>query len=259
MASLAKVIPVSKSDEKANEETRKFIAQCRASGRKDPPPGRLQTGYIEGLRRAATLFGDVGCTLDNLSQAEKEAGKLKGPLNKAAAWREIAWAYHRKKDVAGCRRAMQKSLESADLIPSPLAYQRAVTYASLADLSLELGDTESARQMVQKADGTQLGADLLGGLNAFTTTPLLVSVLVRVGDIRGCRGNDRKESRRGRQPRHGRPSQRSAPLEGRIDAVEKELSGKGRERLKALLCAGVVIGLREPRPDAFKVIDMTAP
>ncbi len=258
MASLAKVIPVSKSDEKANEETRKFIAQCRASGRKDPPPGRLQTGYIEGLRRAATLFGDVGCTLDNLSQAEKEAGKLKGPLNKAAAWREIAWAYHRKKDVAGCRRAMQKSLESADLIPSPLAYQRAVTYASLADLSLELGDTESARQMVQKADGTQLGADLLGGLNAFTTTPLLVSVLVRVGDIRGAVAMIEKIPEREATSAWSSFATVCA-LEGRIDAVEKELSGKGRERLKALLCAGVVIGLQEPRPDAFKVIDMTAP
>ena len=80
-----------------------------------PPPGE----FIEGLRRVCALFGDVDVKLDDLAEAEKRAESMEGPLNKAAAWREIAWAYYRNGDIARCRQAMQKSLDIAEAVPAP--------------------------------------------------------------------------------------------------------------------------------------------
>ncbi len=246
LASLAKVVPTSKNDEEAKEDTRKLIAECRAKGRHDPPQKPPPGEFIEGLRRVVALFGDVAAKLDDLSEAEKEANRMEGPLNKAAAWREIAWAYYRNSDLARCRQAMQKSLDSADLVPAPLAYQSTVTYVSLADLCLELGETASARRLIQKADAAHIDAGLLGGLSAFTTTPLLISVLVRAGDTDGAIATVEK------LPAKEAATAWSAfatacTLEGKMDAVQQVLEKSKSERLKAVLCAGVVIGLCQPR------------
>ncbi len=246
LASLAKVVPTSRNDEKAKEETRKLIAQCRASERHDPPQKPPEARFIEGLRRVSALFGDVDVKLDDLPEAEKEAEKMEGPLNKAAAWREIAWAYYRNSDLARCRQAMQKSLDGADLVPAPLAYQSTVTYVSLADLCLELGETASARRLIQKADAAHMAADRLGGLSAFTTTPLLISVLVRAGDTDGAVATVEKIPAKEAATAWSTLAT-ACTLEGKTDAVGRLIEKSNSDRLKALLCAGVVIGLCQPR------------
>ena len=76
---------------------------------------------------------------------------------------------------------MQKSLENAETLPKE--FRKTVTYISLAELYLELGDRESAKRMAQKAEATELSVDELGHwLNDVLTMPWLLSVLVRVGD-----------------------------------------------------------------------------
>ena len=124
-------------------------------------------------------------------KAEQDAENAEGAVNKAAAWREIAWAYYdmRSEDMKNlerCRRDLRnpcrtprKFLRFGHVLSEGLAF------ASAANLYLELGETEMARQLVKKADGVNLSADMLGGIHSFTTTPLLISILVRVGDIDG--------------------------------------------------------------------------
>jgi tetratricopeptide (TPR) repeat protein len=245
LVSLGKVAVTSDDSRQAKEETRKLIAKCKAEGCKDAPRKRSQ-GFIAALRKASTIFGDVHVELDDLTRAEQSAQKMKGPLNRAAAWRQIAWAHYEKKDAIRCRRAIQKSLENADAVPGPLAYQRRITYVAMADLYLELGDVESARQLIQKANSVHLDADFFGGLNAFTTTPLLISVLVRSGDVQGAITTVERI--------HEKEADMAwltlaivCALEGKAGCIERKLESVGSERVKALLCAGVAVGLNERR------------
>ena len=173
--SLKKFVATNEDDKKAKEDTRQLIARYKATGQKDPP--RKQHGsYLEGLRLASTIFGDMGIKLHNLAEAEiaeKAADQVKGPVDKAGVWREIAWNYYDmrgadKKNLERCRRAIDKSVQNAEKIPEGLgnSYLRAVAFTSAANLYLELGETDLAKQMVKKADAVNLAADMLGGLNA---------------------------------------------------------------------------------------------
>ena len=78
LASLAKVVPTSRNDEKAKEETRKLIAQCRASERHDPPQKPPEARFIEGLRRVSALFGDVDVQAGRPPGSRKGGGKNGG-------------------------------------------------------------------------------------------------------------------------------------------------------------------------------------
>ncbi len=178
---------------------------------------------------------------------------MEGALNRAAAWRQIAWAYYGKKDLPRCRSAIQKSLESADSVPGPFAYyQRRVTYVALADLYLELGETEPARQVIQKADSVHLDADPLGGLNAFTTTPFLISVLVRAGNIQSAIATAEKIPEKEADLAWSTLAAVCA-LEGKAGSIEREFAGSRSDRVKAVLSAGVAVGLHEKqRQQAMK-------
>ena len=104
--------------------------------------------------------------------------------------------------------------------------------------------------MIQKADAAHMAADRLGGLSAFTTTPLLISILVRAGDTDIAIATVEKI-----------PAKEAATawsafatactLEGKTDAVQRLIDESKSDRLKALLCAGVVIGFCQPRKIAI--------
>ena len=264
-ANLEKVVANTEDEKNWKEETRQLIARYKASGKKDPPRQKQGTCY-ESLRHVSTIFSDSGFKLDNTAQAEvaeKAADKEKGASNKATAWRNIAWAYYDmrntdKKNQERCRRAIDKSLQNAEDIPDGLgdSYSRAVALASAANLYLELGETDLAKQAVKKAGTVNLDADMLGGLSSFTTTPLLIAVLVRVGDVDGGREIAEKLQKTVDKEKADAPSFGSADiawlfwatactLEGKTASVERQLEKTDNACTKAVLCAGVATGLLE--------------
>jgi tetratricopeptide (TPR) repeat protein len=262
--SLRKFVATNEDDKKAKEDTRQLVACYKAKGQKDPP--RKQQGtYLEGLRLASTIFGDMGIKLHNLAEAEvveKMADAVKGPVNKAGVWREIAWNYYGmrdadKKNLERCRRAIDKSVQYAEKVPEGLgnSYLRTVAFTSAADLYLELGELGLAKQMVKKADAVNLAADMLGGLNSFTTTPMLIAILVRVGDVDGATAVAEKLQKvADKDTKEMFPTNPDAAwsswatvctLEGKTACVERQLERVSNARTKAVLCAGVATGLLE--------------
>jgi tetratricopeptide (TPR) repeat protein len=262
--SLKRFVATTENEKSVKEDARKLIIRYKAEGRKDPPMNRSGT-YLERLRRACTIFGDTGTKLDNLAgveKAEKAAETAKGAVNKATAWREIAWAYYDmrgtdKKNLERARVAIGKSVQNAETIPRGLgqSYPRAMAFTSAADLYLELGDIEAATQIAKRADAVRLDDDMLGGLNAFTTTPMLIAVLVRVGDNDGAIAIIERMQKAADKKADAvfSPNPDAAwsawatvcTVEGRTARVERQLEKVGSARIKAILCAGVAAGLLE--------------
>lgn len=262
--SLEQFSPTSESGQQWKAETRQLIARYRTERRKDPP-ARQSDGMIrfEDLRRLSTIFADTGIeirTLAEAEKAEKAADTLKGAADRATAWREIAWAYHdlgieTSHNRERCRRALEKSVQHAEKIAAGLgrSYLKTVALASAANLYLELGDVETARQMVQKTNAVNLSGDMLGGLSDLTTTPLLIGVLIRVGDIDGARSIAEKQQKlaegRGEDASFTNPDiawfywAAFCALQGKTDHVERRLERSSNPRIKAVLCAGVGAGL----------------
>ena len=142
---------------------------------------------------------------------------------------------------------------------------RAVAFASAADLYLELGESDLAKQAVKEGPRVNLKADMLGGLSSFTTTPLLIAVLVRVGDINGGRKIAEKLQKTADNEKSDAFSSGSSDiawlawatactLEGKTASVERQLEKTDNARTKAVLCAGVATGLLElqQRPENKK-------
>ncbi len=264
--SLAKVVANTDDERQQTAQPRQMIARYKAVGLKDPP--RIKPGhYFEAVRYLSTVFCDPGYSFKDAAQAEiaeKAVDKLKGANDKATAWRNIAWSYYRmrhadKQNIDRCRRAIKKSLEYATKIPDGqgTSYMKAVAFASAADLYVELGDKELAKQAVDKARAVNLDADMLGGLSGFTTTPLLVSVLVRVGDVDGGKAIAEKIQNAAEKKSKTESTAfyeadvawlawaTSCALEGKIANVERQLEKTGNVRTKAVLSAGVASGLLE--------------
>ena len=262
--SLKRFAATNEDGKKLRQEAQQLIARYKAAGQKDPPR-EISGTYLEGLRRVSTIFGDSEIKLNSLAEArkaEQAADGLEGPVDKANAWRQIAWAYYDmrgkdKKNLDRCRRAIEKSVQIAQKIPEGLgkSYMRAVAFASAANLYLDLGETDVARQMVKKADAVRIDEDMLGGLNAFTTTPLLIAVLVRVGDVDGALAIAEKlQKAADKEAKDMFPTNPDlawltwatvCTLEGKTAAVERRLERTGNARAKAILCAGVANGLLE--------------
>ena len=265
--SLRKATATTEDGKKWQEDVRQLIAHYKAAGQKDPPR-KLHGAYYESIRHLSTIFCDSGFKLDNVAQAEmaeKLADKAKGATNRATAWRNIAWAYYDmrnadKQNVQRCRHAIKKSLQNAEDIPDGLGntYMRAVAFASAANLYLELGETELAKQTTKKAGAVNLDGDMFGGLSAITTTPLIISVLVRVGDTDGgvaIAEKIQKVADKAEKADAGSSSPNAdiawlawataCTLEGKTARVERQLEKTGNARSKAVLCAGVVTGLIE--------------
>jgi hypothetical protein len=176
--------------------------------------------------------------------AERAAAQLSREADRADAWRRAAWAYYREGDVPRSRRAIARSLASADAIP--LSHQRALNYVLLADLCAELRDVGQGKQLAHKCVATCDPSAPLGGIYEITTLPLVVSVLVRIGlpddaaaVLDGIRGVDPGLA--------WATFSATCALTGRLDFIQDKLHAIHSDRLKAIVCAGAVIGLAERR------------
>ena len=127
------------------------------------------------------------------------------------------------------------------------SYDRAVKFAAAANLYLELGETNVAKQATEKAGTVDFDKNMLRELHD-SSTQMLVVVLVRVGNINGGRQIAEK-------------LQKIAPpvdadaawlawatacaIEGKTASVERQLEKTKDARTNAVLCAGVAAGLLE--------------
>ena len=273
--SLDRVVATTEYHKDRKAETRQLIARYKAARQKDPPRKMRLTCY-ESLRYANVPFLNLGVQFDNLAQAElaeKAADRLaeEGAEIKAIAWQEIAWTYYDmrnmdKNNLKRCRRAIEKSLQSAEIIPKdPVdSYERAVQFAAAANLYLELGESGLAKQAAEKAGTVDFNKDVLVQLSG-CCTQMLVAVLVRVGNIDGGREIAENLQKTASKKKAKASSATSADiawltwatactLEGKTASVERLLEKTDNARTKAVLCAGVAAGLLElqQRPESKK-------
>jgi len=272
---LDRVVATTEYHKDRKAETRQLIARYKAARQKDPPRKMRLTCY-ESLRYANVPFLNLGVQFDNLAQAElaeKAAEKLaeEGAEMKAIAWQEIAWTYYDmrnmdKNNLKRCHRAIEKSLQSAEIIPKdPVdSYERAVQFAAAANLYLELGESGLAKQAAEKAGTVDFNKDVLVQLSG-CCTQMLVAVLVRVGNIDGGREIAENLQKTASKKKAKASSATSADLawltwatactlEGKTASVERLLEKTDNARTKAVLCAGVAAGLLElqQRPEGKK-------
>lgn len=242
--SLARVVAVSKEDEEAKEEARTLIAKCRAEGRREPRPPATKSS-LDGFRDVSALFADVALEGTSLDQQEVKAAGMTNPLNRASAWRQIAWGHFRAGDRDRCKRAIDRSLESARAIPSEIGFQRAVNELLIAALYLELGDRSAAIELVRtaKASGSR---DLLvqHGLGEFTTMPLAICVFARTDAWDDAMAVVRKsDSAIGWQVLGTCLGEA-----GEVARADQVLGKIQTDRDKAVFCAGVTCGLNKIKP-----------
>ena len=201
----------------------------------------------ERLRRLVRLFGDAELDTHDLDQSEGDAEKLEGALNRAAAWRKIARVFKERKDDKCCRKALRTATRYADMVPLP--FQRALNYALIADLQLELGEMDQAKQLVRKAQNSGEGA-LLEDLTGFTTGPLIMGVLVRTSDV-NVAFNLAKSSEDVNNMVWSTLAGFCA-LKQKIGEVKNRLATIKPDWIKANLCLGVAEGLYERRLTTHK-------
>jgi pentatricopeptide repeat protein len=244
-ASVAKVAAQDDTQRQDYDQIIKHIAECKATGAKKPLRKDLRgVAYVESLR-VMSRWGLMDVNLNDLSEAEKTAAALKETLDRAEAWRRIAWEYCRKNDLERCRNAIQKSLDSAETLPRE--FRRTVTYISLAELYLELGDRESAKRMAQKAEAAEMSVtELAGGMNDVLTVPWLLSVLVRIGDVEQAVAIlEKMQEQEFKTDWAWAAWAAMCAMEGNRNAVDRAIEKAGSDRTKAMICVGVAVGLHE--------------
>jgi hypothetical protein len=210
-------------------------------------------GYIDGLRQTACMFSNVSIRLDDLNAAESDASRMAFPDGRGAAWRKIAMAYCEKGDRLRCERAIREELKTLKASPSPS--DRLLPYVFAADIFLDLGEPRPAEQLAEIALNADRGTEELGLVNAFATTPYLVSVLVRTGHA----SDAAKMIPKLRSDRDSTWYTFAVVcgLAEKNDSVQSVVAQSQDDRTIAVLCAGVARGiqerLRKKKSDASRV------
>ena len=220
-------------DGEEGRETRILVEKAIAKCRQTPSTNTAKYGRakndMEFFRRCAEVFGEVALPVDNLQEAERVAAKYAAP-ERAAAWRQIAWAYQSKGNAVDARRSIAACLNAND-IPKPNLFKH-LNILSAAALYLELGDTDSARRLARQAE-----ADA----GPFQT-PLLVAILVSLGEVQRAVSIIVKLS----DEDTDFAVEALGTLcvkEGKVGDVEKELQSISSQRVKAVLCAAIAARL----------------
>jgi len=212
----------------------KLIAEHRKKARQAGPSERPK-GYIDSLRQTADLFTGAAISPEDLGKAEGPASKLVG-AECAAAWRRIAWGYRAQGDMAESRRAIGECLKANAGPCAP--HFKVVNDVSAADLYLELGEPTAAHRLAKKAAAELGEQDILKTMNGFTTGPLLVAILVRLGDVQQAVDVLANLPEDGTDPA-AEVLGVSCVKEGKIAELEAALGNIRRARIKAVLCAAV--------------------
>ncbi|MHB8898068.1 MAG: tetratricopeptide repeat protein [Thermoguttaceae bacterium] len=163
-------------DEKARLET--LIQNCRAN-KIARPPQSLPNDAAASWRAALQLFGS-NATIDDIGRARLKAAVITDPEKLATVWRGIAWFYQQKGDTSQALDAVSRGAAAARRIGDP--YMKSLNLILLADIYLELGETDPALALIPEAlssEGQMM--NLMRGITGFTTGPVIIGVLVRAG------------------------------------------------------------------------------
>ncbi|ASV76707.1 hypothetical protein THTE_4106 [Thermogutta terrifontis] len=224
------------------------IAECRRHGRKEAP----RPGFLNSLRGAVVAFAEAPAqdkeeqTQPNQSENEKPVPSL-----------EVAWRRLEAGDTVGSRVAAEELLRFLDSRSERLEFANAVDYCLLADLFLELGDTQKAHSLAMKTFRLVMqGSQFDQGLASFTILPLMVSVLARAGCVQeAIHFIENLETSILRKEAGDLSSTgeawlalgASCALVGRIDFIEGLVQEDRPARQKTLLSLGVAVGLLETK------------
>lgn len=236
--SLAQVTPITQADKRAKQETQRLIEQCRSEGHKAQPQPNDEN-YFDRFRRSAKLFAEVEVKGDSLDERETAVAEITNPIDRAAAWRQLAWESLRTGNPRRCRRAIQNALAAATGIPDELGYQRAANQLLLADLYLEIGEHTAAVELVRATqDSGRLDQLVQRGLGEFTTAPIAISVFARTAHWDQAVSVARQIGGTGWEAL-------GVVLgdAGELTRAERILETVESERDKAIVCAGVTYGL----------------
>ena len=190
---------------------------------------------MQSLRNVAEAFSESTVNLDNLRDSEEAATKL--DLSKRASRGDRSRGRTARGDIARARLAIGESVKANGA--AVLGPNTTLNYLSLADLCIEIGDSERAKSLVEKAEITRNEEDpRLGALNSFAVVPLLVGITVRLGNV------DRAMSIVERLPEGYTDSAAEAigmlaRKWGVIDKLDRDFPGIHSARIKAVLSAAV--------------------
>lgn len=241
LKSAANMLTETEDQQKAAVETLALIAKAKASGMKRPPADPKAT-LAQELRRVANLFVGPKLFTEDVAKIKAKAEAAEKADERCSLWREIAWLCHRAGDPDECRQALDTATACAAEISD--SFQRSVSYVLIADLVIELGDLEEARELVDKAMEAEKDLGIFRGLSAFTTAPVAVGVLIRCGQIEETFGLARTY---GDEEDAGiwRAIGAFCASVRRTDEIEKRLHEIKSDKIKGYLCLGVSYALRK--------------
>ncbi len=172
-------------------------------------------------------------------ESEARADDKGNPEGRGLAWYQLAWEYHDRGRPEDCQRAIDKSERSFQA--ATFANEKANGFCLLADLCVELGQKDHAREFIAKA-GKAAQETKKRPADEYRD-PLWIGVLVRLGEI--VAAVEKAESSEGRAAiQNWQALGVILAYEGNASEVERRLAAAPDDAARALLCVGVAEGLQ---------------
>lgn len=241
LASAANMLTETNRQQKYAMETLAFISKAKASGLKRSPTKSGST-LAEGARSVAKMFVGADLLTEDIGEIKAKAEASEGAGERTSLWRQIAWLCHKGDDADGCCQALDTATRHAEEISD--SYQRSINYVLIADLRIELGNQEEARNLVDKAREAEKDLGIFRGLASFTSAPVAVGVMVRCGKIEEAFELARTYG----DEEDGVIWQSLGAFcasVGNTDEVERQLEKIESDEIKGYLCLGVWYALRK--------------
>lgn len=187
LATVDKIVILEDSEYQSQDEQKESIAKLalRIAGHKAEkvarPPEKVPRDAASRYRNALNLWV-YNVRVDNVERVRAAIEESSDPKKVAAAWRGIAWYYVQNDSREEALEAIARGVAITKTIDRP--YPRSISFVLLADLYLELGETEQALRLIPDAKSSEANMmPLMRGLTSFTTGPAIIGVLVRAGQV----------------------------------------------------------------------------
>jgi hypothetical protein len=240
---LIELKPGTVDEQEAADELRRLINVCRNDNRADAAIDFVGVAHRDALRSGCReLFSDIVLEGDSIDEKERKADSLTEPYERTSAWQQIAWSHWQAGNRDRTRSSIEKALQSVQHLPKRFGYQRVL----LADLCAEMGDMESALRLLPNST-TSDGAAMLNelnlnfGLRNALAVPLLIGVYTRAGNVDAAVAIAKEDD----DAWSWMALAYFGAQNNELDVVETLLESLEHDSTKAILCAGVALGLKE--------------
>jgi tetratricopeptide (TPR) repeat protein len=242
---VGELVPITEADKKIVGDLKRSVAKARAENRCNPPNKPPCDTYSAQVR-----VGEYWLPLKDLEAAIAQARELPTGFKQAAAWRQIAWEYHRRGEVEQSQKAADEARAHLRISRNPL--HQALDYIALADLYLELNMVAQARKVVDETLEPKKLTYVQQSLRYLLIGAFVVDVLVRSDRTQAAIDLVQvacQEQKGVNAPKYGggcrllRSLAISCAIEGKIPAMEQRLADISEDKQKAWLCVGIARGL----------------